>query len=89
MKSKFKAPGTERLILKYDRLLSRRAFKFKLRLYIPDEAPYMTTLPGGPGDADGSIGLGDGPVGPAVKPLTTCAVVGNSGVIGRGLHSST
>jgi len=33
MKSKFKAPGTERLILKYDNLLSRCASEFNLRHY--------------------------------------------------------
>jgi hypothetical protein len=33
MKSKLKAPGTERLKPKYDNLLSRFAFKFNLRRY--------------------------------------------------------
>jgi len=33
MKSKLKAPGTERLKLKYDNLVLRCAFKFNLRCY--------------------------------------------------------
>jgi len=33
VKSKLKAPGTERFILKYDNLLSRRDFRVNLRCY--------------------------------------------------------
>jgi len=36
MKSKLKAPGTKRLKLKYDNLLSSFAFKFNLRLYMEE-----------------------------------------------------
>jgi hypothetical protein len=39
MKSKLKAPGTERLILKYDDLLSIFAFKFDLRRYSKERPP--------------------------------------------------
>jgi hypothetical protein len=34
MKCKLKAPGTERLKLKHDNLLSKFAFKFNLRRYM-------------------------------------------------------
>ena len=37
MKSKLKAPGTKRLKLKYDVLLSSFAFSFNLRRYTQDE----------------------------------------------------
>ena len=47
MKSKLKAPGTKRLKLKYDNLLSRFAFNFNLRHYtMVDRGDVVTAGPG-------------------------------------------
>jgi hypothetical protein len=45
MKPMLKAPGTERLKLKYDNLVSRFAFKFNLRRYTPAPSPTSSWQP--------------------------------------------
>jgi hypothetical protein len=42
MKPKSKPPGTKRLKLKYDEVLSNVAFNFNLRRYIKDSHPMIT-----------------------------------------------
>jgi len=52
-----KAPGTKRLKLKYDEVLSRFAFKFNLRRYIKaSEAAFRQVRRRGAGGASGGGG---------------------------------
>ena len=50
IKPALKAPGSERLKLKCDELLSNFAFKLNLRRYIMDEAMYFSA-----GHGDGQV----------------------------------
>jgi hypothetical protein len=51
MKPKLKAPATERLKLKYRNLVSRFAFAFNLRRYVPDATWGVKTDWVSPGDS--------------------------------------
>jgi hypothetical protein len=75
MKPMLRAPGSKRLKLEYDKLLSSFAFKFNLRRYNEDKQPTVT-----------NIRTHQFSVWPARGPFS-----GNTEVTvtGRGLHSLT
>ena len=84
IKPTLKAPGTKRLKLKYDELLSTFAFKFNLRRYNMDAGLSSTPVP--TPSADGSGETGDNApmdVDATPKPIPFNLLPG------RGLHSST